>query len=87
LIWTIEFDSKAGKDLEKMDKNISKNILRYLSDRVLQHGDPRILGKELKGNLAGFWRYRVENHRIICSIEDDRLVVLVVRIGHRKEIY
>jgi len=87
LSWTIEFDSKAEKDLKKLDKSVSKKILSYLRDGVLQHGEPRTLGKELKGNLGGLWRYRVENHRIICSIEDDRLVVLVVRIGHRKEIY
>lgn len=83
----IEFTTKAEKEMSKMDKQTARKILNYLKMRVSSQSDPRNFGKELKGNLAGLWRYRVENHRIICKIEDERMVVLVVRVGHRKDVY
>lgn len=85
--WTIKFDSKVEKSLLKLGKPAAKQILSYLKNNVLERDDPRTLGKELKGNLGGLWRYRVENYRIICSIEDDKMVILVVRVGHRKNVY
>jgi len=87
LSWTVEFDAKVERELKKLDKNISKKILRYIDERIMQQEDPRVFGKELRGTLGGLWRYRVENYRIICKLEDDRMLVLVVRIGHRKNIY
>lgn len=70
----------------KLDKSVSKKIIKYLENIIIQD-DPRIAGKKLKGNLKDFWRYRAGNYRIICSIEDGEMLVLVVRIGHRKEVY
>ena len=87
MTWIIEFDDKARKELRKLDKASQKEILKYLRDKVASSGNPRRFGKALQSNLAGLWRYRVRDYRIICNIEDDVLTVLVVRIGHRKKIY
>jgi mRNA interferase RelE/StbE len=62
-------------------------ILRYLRERIAVAGDPRRFGHALTGDLKGLWRYRVGDYRIVASIEDNRLVVLIVTIGHRREIY
>ena len=85
--WVIEFDHNVQKVLKKLDKPVAKKILDYLKNRVAKRGDPRTLGKELKGNLANLWRYRVENYRIICKIDDKKMIVLVLKIGHRKDVY
>jgi len=87
LAWNVEFASKVKKQLSKLDKSDVRKILDYLKERVALQDNPRVFGKELKGNLAGLWRYRVGNCRIICEIQDEKLVVLVVRVGHRKNIY
>ena len=87
MAWTIEFDSGVEKDLKKLGRNTQKLILDYLENRLASSEDPRIFGKPLRYKLAGCWRYRVENYRIIAKIEDDRLVILVVKVGHRKNIY
>ena len=87
LTWTIEFDDKARKELRKLDKPIQKEILKYLREKIATTESPKQYGKALSSNLAGLWRYRVRDYRIICNIEDDRLTVLVVRLAHRKEIY
>ncbi len=87
MAWNVEFASKVKKQLSKLDKSDVRKILDYLKERVALQDNPRVFGKELKGNLAGLWRYRVGNCRIICEIQDEKLVVLVVRVGHRKNIY
>ncbi|HPM06148.1 MAG TPA: type II toxin-antitoxin system RelE/ParE family toxin [Treponemataceae bacterium] len=76
----------ARKQLKKMDKGIAKKIIAYLSE-IEKLENPRSRGKELASNLSGLWRYRVENYRIICTIEDDKVIITVVKIGHRKNIY
>jgi mRNA interferase RelE/StbE len=87
LTWQIEFTPEAEKQLSKIDRQSAKRILNYLSERIAPAEDPRSFGKALKGVLRQFWRYRVGDFRIICKIEDDRLLVLVVRIAHRKDAY
>lgn len=88
MVWRIEFDAGATKELGKLDKPVAKRITAFLKERVLASGDPRSLGEALKGSTLGdFWKYRVGDYRIICAIEDDRLCVLVVRIGNRREVY
>jgi mRNA interferase RelE/StbE len=77
----------AQKQLQDLDKSIARRILKFLYERVETLDDPRKIGERLKGTLSEFWRYRVGDYRIICSLEQDRLVVLVLRIGHRREIY
>jgi mRNA interferase RelE/StbE len=87
LTWNIEWDDRARKELRKLDSPIQKEILSYLRLRIAESDNPRIFGQSLSGNKVGLWRYRVGNYRIICRIEDDAFVVLVIGVGHRKEIY
>jgi mRNA interferase RelE/StbE len=86
-IWTVEFDDRARRELRKLDAKVQKAILRYLRERLIGTEDPRRFGKPLRRNLAGLWRYRIEDYRLICRLEDDRVVVLVLQIGHRSDIY
>jgi mRNA interferase RelE/StbE len=87
MAWSIEFDPDARRELEKLDKSVSDRILKFLGERVAALDDPRAIGERLHGPLRQYWKYRVGDYRVICSIKDDRLVVIVVRIGHRREIY
>jgi mRNA interferase RelE/StbE len=88
MAWTIEFSVDAERELNKLDPQNAKRVLKFLRDRVTKLEDPRSLGKPLQGSHLGeFWRYRVGDYRLICKIEDHRLLVLVLRIGNRKEIY
>ena len=86
-MWTIEWERKALKDAKKLDKSARQRIVNYLEERVLVAQNPYQSGKPLKGNKSGLWRYRVGDYRILCQIEDKRLVVLVIAVGHRKDIY
>ena len=85
--WRVEFDERAAKELRKLDSGTRRKILEYLRDKVETELDPRRFGKALTSNLAGLWRYRIEDYRVICLIQDERLVVLALKIGHRREIY
>jgi mRNA interferase RelE/StbE len=86
--WKIELSVEADRELRKLDPQQAKRILKFLQERVARLDDPRSIGKALQGaRLGEFWRYRVGTFRLICKIEDDRLLVLVLRIGDRKEIY
>jgi mRNA interferase RelE/StbE len=88
LAWILELETGAKKDLAKLDKLVAKRILAFLQERVLSGSDPRRHGQALRGSTLGeLWKYRVGAYRIICSIEDERLCVLVVAIGNRREIY
>jgi mRNA interferase RelE/StbE len=87
MAWKVELDPDAQKELQKLDKPISRRILKFLYQRVARLDDPRQIGDRLQGTLSEFWKYRVGDYRIICSLEHDRLLVLVLRIGHRREVY
>lgn len=87
MAWSIEFDPDARRELDKLDKSVSDRILKFLWERVAALEDPRSIGERLHGQLRQYWKYRVGDYRLICSLKDDRLVVIVVRIGHRREIY
>lgn len=85
--WAVEFDDRARRELRKLDPKIQQAILSYLRSRIAVADDPRRFGKPLRRNLAGLWRYRVEDYRLICRIEEARVVVLVLQVGHRREVY
>jgi len=87
LVWQIEFDSEAENDLKKIDREIQHRILRYLRERLATGKDPRRFGAPLRRELSGLWKYRLGDYRIICRIEDKRVVIYVIRIGHRKDVY
>jgi mRNA interferase RelE/StbE len=85
--WTIEFDDRARRELRKLDAKIQKTILRYLRERIAGTEDPRVFGKPLRMKLAGLCRDRVGDYRLICRFEENHLVVLVLKVGHRSEVY
>jgi mRNA interferase RelE/StbE len=85
--WVYRFDERALKELRKLGKQAQRDILTYLDERIAGEGDPRRFGKSLKADLVGLWRYRVGDYRILCQIRDGELLVLVVAVGHRREIY
>jgi mRNA interferase RelE/StbE len=86
-VWRVEFDRAAARDLRKLGTDAERRVLSYLRTRIAGSGDPRRFGQPLTGDLQGFWRYRVGNYRIVAAIEDDRFIVLVVTIGHCREVY
>ncbi len=88
MAWRIRLDEAAKKDLSKLDKAISRRITAFIRQRLAKLEDPRSIGDALKGaELGSFWKYCVGDYRIIASIEDDILRILVVRIGDRKDVY
>ena len=86
MAWRAELSPRALKQLSKLDKPTARRIIDYLRE-IASGEDPHSQGKEPTGNLAGFWRYRVGNYRIIASIEDDELLILAITIDHRSQIY
>ena len=88
MVWRIELSTLAQKNLRGLDPQVAERVLRFLHDRVAKLDDPRVIGQCLKGSALGeFWTYRVGDDRIISRIEDGALRVLVIRIGHRKDVY
>jgi len=87
LAWTVEFQLTAQRQFRQLDRPIQQRVREYFRKRVLAAGDPRQCGKALTGDKDGLWRYRIGDYRAICKIEAERLVVLVLEIGHRREIY
>jgi mRNA interferase RelE/StbE len=85
--WRIEFDRRARKELLTLGSREQGRVIAFLEERVLALDDPRDIGEPLSHEFKGIWRYRVGDYRVLCRIEDDRLVVLVVAVGHRGEVY
>lgn len=86
MAWTIEYSEQAKRSLRKLDRQVGRRVVDFMDHRVAEEG-PRRHGKALHGALERFWAYRVGDYRLICEIKDARLVVLVVEIGHRRDIY
>jgi mRNA interferase RelE/StbE len=87
MAWKVEFEPAVQEELNKLDNPIRRRILKFLYERVGKLDNPRRIGERLQGTLSEFWKYRVGDYRLICSLEKERLVVLVLRIGHRREVY
>jgi len=88
MAWRIEFADSAAKQLRKLDPQVAKRILSFLRDRVASLDDPRTIGEALRGkDLGDFWKYRVGDWRVIADIEDGLVLITVVRIGNRREVY
>lgn len=87
MIYKVVFTEKAKKELKKLDKQISALIIGWLEKNIESCNNPRAYGKGLTGNKSGQWRYHIGDYRAICEIEDDKVIVLVLEIGHRKNIY
>jgi mRNA interferase RelE/StbE len=88
MAWKIELSAQVDRDLAKLDPQHSERIVKFLHERVAPLDNPRSIGQALHGyRLGEFWKYRVGDYRLICKIEDTRLLILVLRVGHRREIY
>ena len=88
MAWRIELTATAAKQLGKLDPQDARRITSFLRERLASHEDPRSLGKALTGPTLGtYWRCRVGDFRLVCAIEDAVLRILVLEIGHRREVY
>ncbi|NBU14480.1 MAG: type II toxin-antitoxin system RelE/ParE family toxin [Alphaproteobacteria bacterium] len=85
--WTVKFTKAADKALLKLPPSIQIRLVEYLRTRVLSQDNPRNCGRSLQGDFVGLWRYRVGDYRLICKIEDELMLVLVIKLGHRGSIY
>jgi mRNA interferase RelE/StbE len=88
MAWVVEFAPAAAKELRRLDRQTAQRLLVFLDERIRRGADPRSIGEALRGErLGAYWKYRVGDFRLICRIEDARVVVTVVRVGHRGDIY
>ena len=87
MIWKVEWDDRARKELRRLDKKLQSDILKYLRIRIATNKDPRRFGKPLSYDKHGLWRYRIQNARIVCRVYDHEILILVLRVGYRKNIY
>jgi len=87
LAWRIEFVPAAAKELKKLGSAEAARIIATLETRIAELDDPRSLGSALTGELGGLWRWRIGDNRVVARIVDDRITILVVRVGHRREVY
>jgi mRNA interferase RelE/StbE len=86
--WAIEYLASVRKDVRRLDPQARARIREFLEERVANLEDPRSIGEALRGSdLGAFWKYRVSDYRIICSIEDAVLCILVIRVGNRRDVY
>ena len=86
-MWEIEYSEKAAQELLRIDREAARRIKRYLDERIATDDDPRRFGEGLTGNMSGLWKYRIGDFRVIAEIQDERLIVLVIRVGHRSKVY
>ena len=85
--YSLMYSEKAQKQLNKLDNSMKSKILKYIDQNLFDTDNPKKFGKALRHNLKGFWRYRVENYRIIVKNEESELVILVVQLDKRDKIY
>jgi mRNA interferase RelE/StbE len=85
--WRVEFDPDGLEDLRRLDRSVQRSVLKYVRERLATPEDPRRFGKPLSGGLKNLWRYRVGDFRLVCDIREDQLAVLILRIGHRRNVY
>ena len=87
MTYSAKFSEKAEKSLQKMDKFQAKLIYNWVLNNLDGCKDPRAIGKPLTANLQGYWRYKIGSYRLICDIQDNVCRVIVIKAGHRKEVY
>ena len=85
--YSLRYDEKALKQLKKMDRSVQKLITSWIEKNLIDTENPRLHGKGLSGDKSGYWRYRVGDYRILADIRDDEIIIIIVEIGHRREIY
>jgi mRNA interferase RelE/StbE len=88
MTWIVEIERSAKKELDTLDPQTARRILVFLHSRIAPLDDPRSVGEALKGSrLGSYWKYRVGDYRIICAIEDNKVKIVVVKVGNRREVY
>ena len=88
MVWQIEVSETAEKQLAKLDKPVAMRLRSFLRERLAALDDPRSIGQALRGSELGeFWKYRVGDWRPICQIKDAKILITVVRLGNRREVY
>ena len=88
MVWTIKFTGSSLRQLKRLDRPQARRILDYLEERIAPLADPRVLAKNLVGpKMGSYWRYRVGDVRVICDIQEEELLILVIEVGHRREVY
>ncbi len=85
--WTVDISADAAKSLEQMDSTARNRIRRFVQERLQGTDNPRQWGAALSGRYSGLWKYRIGDYRLVCQLQDARLVVLVVKAGHRSAVY
>jgi mRNA interferase RelE/StbE len=86
-VWSVEFSNSAKRELKRIDRHWQQRMLDYLESQIAVLPDPRIRGKALVGDKQGLWRYRIGDYRAICLLEEKQIVILVLHVGHRREVY
>ena len=87
MAWTIEFVPAAAKELKKLDRGEAARIVSTLEKRIATLDDPRSVGAPLKGEHEGYWRWRIGDYRVIARVENERVLILIVRVAHRRDVY
>jgi mRNA interferase RelE/StbE len=87
LAWRIEITRSATRQITKRDRTAQKSIQHFLRQRLTPVDNPRQWGRALQGEKHGLWRYRVGDYRLICDIQDEKITILVLELGHRKDAY
>jgi len=85
--YSVELSDRFKREFRKLDKYTQRILRAWIDKNLVNCEDPRAHGKGLKANRRGQWRYRIGDYRLICSIEDERLVILALSVGHRSDIY
>lgn len=87
MAWIVEFDQATIRELDQLDRQHARKILTYLAERIATSEDPRRFGGPLRRDLSGLWKYRIGDYRVVCDIQEEKVLVLVLRIGHRSKVY
>ena len=85
--FTVEYSKKAEKEIDKLDRNIRRFILSWINKNLVGCENPRQYGSALTGNHKNHWRYRIGNYRVIADIKDDKITIVIITVGHRKNAY
>lgn len=85
--YSIETTSRFDREFKKLDNYTQRMIKAWIDKHLIDCVNPRQHGKSLTANRSGQWRYRIGDYRLICFIEDDKLIITALNIGHRREIY
>ncbi|EOS74991.1 RelE/StbE family addiction module toxin [Lachnospiraceae bacterium 10-1] len=85
--YSIETTTRFDREFKKLDRYTQRIIKGWIEKNLIGEDDPRRHGKGLTSNRSGQWRYRIGDYRLICQIDDNRLIILALSVGHRRDIY